>query len=710
MKDATKLDVYFTGDKTLFLVPLYQRKYAWQQKHCKRLFMDLERIHKQDLRSHFFGSIVSIKASETDDDILIIDGQQRITTISLLILAGINAVKEGVMTCNYGDEYLEDMRNKYLRAKYRRTERLIKLRPIDEDMKAYDALFAGDTDNFIPAEQSGITSNYLLFSQLIKLSTMSFDDMITAIEKLIVIDIRLDSGDNPQLIFESLNSCGKDLEESDKVRNYLLMSLSKEEQENYYYKYWSKIEKLTGAELTMFIRDYLTVKRRVISSLTDLYFDFKDYDEAKHITREDLLSDMLKFAKYYHIAAKGDTPMCKIGRKFRQLANVGSSVCMPFYLVFLEYAEDNSLAEEEIYEVLDVVENYWARRIICSYPANVMSKVFALVHSDIMRLKKTYLDREEALSYSYADMLKFVLLKKQGNSVFPTDQEVDSCFPTRQIYKLPIDYRYFLFERLENENSKEADECIVEKMKNNKISIEHIMPQTLTPEWKKALGDNWETIHEKYLHTFANLTLTGYNSNYGNHPFAEKKAGYVDKKGNQIYGFNESAFRLSNYVKQCDKWTLDEISKRNTILLEKFKALWPMVNTSFTPLDKETEIVSFDDEEYEFTNRYITAFSYKGITHEVSTWKKMLVTVCKMIHEENPTVFSYLATQRYWLYDTSTKERSKITDNCYVHSSCSTKTKCSILRYIFEKMNIPFSDLEFSLVPMTEKVVEDEID
>lgn len=708
MKDATKLDVYFSGDKVLFLIPLYQRKYAWKRKHCERLFMDLEKIHKNNLRSHFFGSIVSIKASETEDDLLIIDGQQRVTTISILILAAINAVKNGFMECDSGEEYLNDMRDKYLRAKYRKVERKIKLRPIDGDMKAYDAIFEGVPDNFVPAEQSGITQNYLLFSQLIKLSSLTFEDLIATIEKLIIIDIRLDSSDNPQLIFESLNSCGKDLEEADKVRNYLLMSLNSEEQENFYYKYWSKIENATGDELTMFIRDYLTVKRKVISSLTELYFDFKDYDEAKSITREDLLADMLKFAKYYQMASKGLSKSEDISRKFKQLANVGSAVCMPFYMAFLEYAEQNCLSDDEIYKVLDIVENYWARRIICGYPANVMSKLFALIHSDIMRLIKSYERRGEELNTAYSELLKYVLLKKQGNAVFPTDKEVNDCFPNRQIYRLPIDYRYFLFERMENENSKEADDTIVDRMKKNKITIEHIMPQTLTAEWKNVLGTDWQNIHEKYLHTFGNLTLTGYNSNYGNHTFAEKKAGYIGKKGEQIFGFKDSAFRLSNYVKGCDKWTFDEIMERQNILLGKFKVLWPMITTSYVPLDKETETVSFDDDEYELTNRYIASFSYKSNRYASLNWKDMLVHVCQLIYTENPTAFAYLCSKEYWLYDSWTKERSKIADNCYVHSSSSTKTKCSLLKYVFEQLNIPMSDLEFDLLPISEKVVEDD--
>ena len=318
----------------------------------------------------------------------------------------------------------------------------------------------------------------------------------------------MEFGDNPQLIFESLNSCGKDLEEADKVRNYLLMSLSSEQQEEYYKKYWAEIESCTDDEPTMFIRDYLTIKTKLISKITDLYFDFKTFDEKNSIPREELLIEMLKYAKYYKQSTKGCTGDEKIDRKFKQLSNIGSSVCMPFYLQFLEYANDNKLSSEEVYKVLDIVENYWARRIICAYPANVMSKTFAILHSDILRIINEHSKRETPLESSYSELIKYVLLKKQGNAIFPKDSEIDKNFPTRQIYKIPIDYRYFLFERMENENSKEGDDTIVSRMKKNQITIEHIMPQTLNQKWKDSLGENWEDIHETYLHTFANLTLT----------------------------------------------------------------------------------------------------------------------------------------------------------------------------------------------------------
>ena len=445
MRDATKISDYFYGAKTLFIIPLYQRKYAWQQKHCSRLFEDLKKIHREGIHSHFFGSIVSTKASETEDDLLIIDGQQRITTLSLLILAGLNAVANGDM--QKGDEDIEEVRKNYLYAVRRRVDRQIKLKPIEGDLEAYDALFENNPDEFV--KNSGITSNYQLFYQMIKASELTFTDMIESIEKLIIIDICLDSKDNPQLIFESLNSCGKDLEEADKVRNYLLMSLTPQEQEQYYHAYWGKIEKLTDGEPTMFIRDYLTIKRGVISNIDDMYFDFKSYDEEARIERRTLLEDMLKHAQFYRQIVKGETGNTRIDRKLRQISNIGTTVHLPFLLSFFDYAVEKGLSEDEKYAVLDVVENYWARRIICNYPANALQKMFAILHTDILKIYKRHEQRQVELTLPYSQILKYILLRKQGTSAFPTDREVNEMFPTRQIYRIPSSYRNFLFERME---------------------------------------------------------------------------------------------------------------------------------------------------------------------------------------------------------------------------------------------------------------------
>ena len=721
MRDATKLRIYFNDDKALFLVPLYQRKYAWQKKHCQRLFSDLQKIQEKNIPSHFFGSIVSVKASETENDLLIIDGQQRITTISILILAAINAVKNGVMTCE-SEEFLKDTREKYLFAKYRRhVERKIKLRPIDDDMKAYDALFTNDKEQFVPAEKSGITNNYLFFYNLItgQGHPLVFEDLIEAIERLIVIDICLDSKDNPQLIFESLNSCGKDLEEADKVRNYLLMSQSKELQEKYYYNYWRKIEQATDGEPTMFIRDYLTMKKKVISNMEDLYFDFKAYDEANNIPREELLADMWKFAKYYRMAEKGETASPRLNRKLRQLASIGSSVCMPFYLSFFDYAQEVDMSEQQQYEVFDVVENYWARRMICGWPANYMSKSFALLHSDIMRIYEMHKKRKQEVDVPYVEVMKFILLRKQGTGVFPTDRDVNEYFPKRQIYKMPASYRAFLFERMENLDSKEADENIIQKMADGKISIEHVMPQHLSPHWRNALGPEADRIVEQYLHTFANLTLTGYNVDYSNRPYSDKWNGYTYTKKDKdtkevktitVYGYKDSAFKLSNYMKLHQQWTEKELIERGKLLLDNFFHLWPMITTDYKPLEREVEVVSIDDDDIELKGRSIMAFRYHGVKHDVWSWKMMLVEVCKLIFSEYPSEMLYLATKNYNLHSKEQGNLTKIADNCYVWSSNDTRTKRGVLLYIFKEIGISPSELELELVPLNDNAGGDDTD
>lgn len=722
MRDATRLDIYFKDDRALFLIPLYQRKYAWQQKHCQRLFSDLMKINKENIRSHFFGSIVSVKAdSEHENDLLIIDGQQRITTISILILAAINAVKNGDMKCE-NEEFLKDTMEKFLYAKYRRhVERKIKLRPIDGDLKAYDALFTNDEDKFVPADKSGITKNYLFFYNLITGQgyQLDFEYLIDAIERLIIIDICLDSNDNPQLIFESLNSCGKDLEEADKVRNYLLMSQSKDLQEDYYYKYWQKIEQLTDGEPTMFIRDYLTLNRKVISNIDELYFDFKAYDEKMGLSREDLLADMLKYARYYQMAIKGKTNSERLNRKLHQLASIGSAVCVPFYLAFLNYADEKGLSEQERYEVFDVVENYWARRIICGWPANAMSKAFALLHSDILRIYNTHKQRGLEVEVPYVEVMKYIILKKQGTGEFPIDRYVIDSFPQRQIYKMPPSYRAFLFERMENLDSKEADESIIQKLNDGKITIEHIMPQHLTPQWREALGPEAERIQEQYLHTFANLTLTGYNIDYSNRPYSDKWNGYSytkkdretkEDKSIHVYGYKDSAFKLSNYMKLHQQWTEEELKERGKLLLDNFLHLWPMITTQYKPLEREVDIVSIDDDDTELKGRSITAFRYKGVKHEVWSWKMMLVEVCKLVFNEYPSEMLYLATKNDNLHSTAKSYTTPIVNNCHVWTSNDTRSKRNVLLYIFNEIGIDSSILELELEPINNNVVDDNVE
>lgn len=695
-----KLIRFFEGADKRFIIPLYQRNYDWEIKHCRHLFSDLVKLHEEGRKSHFFGSIVTGRANDYNDDYLVIDGQQRITTISLLLIAMVNAARRGDLPCE-DHRKIDKIYKTYIVDEYQDNERKVKLKPIKNDMKSFDALIYEEPDKYV--RNSNVTRNYEFFYDLLKSCGLTLEDIFESIKKLVVIDIRLERDDDAQLIFESLNSTGLDLSEADKIRNYLLMSMAGEEQERFYEKYWNKIEEYTSYNPTMFIRDYLTVYTKTISNIDNLYFEFKSYVERIGISREEIMADMTEYARYYHIFSKFKSDNHKLNVKFRQLATIGSTVGMTFYMDFLKYAADKNIPDNQIFEVFDIIEGYWARRIMCGLPANAMNKAFAVLHHDVVRLISE--EAKHGLPESpYAEVLKYVLLKRQGNGIYPTDVFLSEEFKTRQVYRIPIAYRYFLFERMENcDNAEGKWENIVPHMIEGDYTIEHIMPQTLSSVWRQNLGDQAERIHSQYLHTFANLTLTGYNSSYGNRPFSEKKSGY-EYKGKHVYGFDESHFSLSNYLKTVDQWTEKELLQRQQLLYRRFLNLWPMITTTFKPAQKDTDKVLFDDEETELTGRYITAFSYKGERHKVVSWKDMLVSLCRLIYTDSPSSMRVLCNAQSWLHDNPGVEngRSQFADGCYIHSSCSTKTKMSIIRYIFGKLNIASTDLEFELTPLAE--------
>ncbi len=695
-----KLIRFFEGADKRFIIPLYQRNYDWEIKHCRQLFCDLVKLHEEQRRSHFFGSIVTGRANDYSDDYMIIDGQQRITTISLLLIAMVNAAREGKIYCE-DTRKIDKIYKTYLVDEYQDNERKVKLKPIKNDMKAFDALIYQSPEEYL--EGSNVTRNYNFFYESLKACKLTLEQVLESIRKLVIIDIRLERDDDPQLIFESLNSTGLDLSEADKIRNYLLMSMKCDGQERCYEMYWNKIEESTEYNPTMFIRDYLTLHTKTISNIDNLYFEFKAFVEKKRLSREETMRDMTEYARYYHIFSKASSPHAKLNKKFKQLATIGSTVGMAFYMPLLKYADEKGLPVDEVYQVFDIIEGYWARRIICNYPTNAMNKTFAVIHHDVLRLmgEETKRGLPEP---KYSEVLKYVLLRRQGTGTYPPDTEVSENFKTRQVYRMPIAYRYFLFERMENGDNAEGKwENIIPNMVSGDYTIEHIMPQKLSATWKQQLGPDAERIHEQYLHTFANLTLTGYNSSYGNKTYNEKKRGY-EHNGKHVYGFNESHFWLSNYMKKTEVWTEMQLKERQQLLFNRFLHLWPMITTDFIPIQKETDRVPFDEEDGELTGRRITAYSYKDMRHKVSTWKEMLLLLCREIYEDYPDSIRLLCKERYGRLSDSQQngDWSMFEKGCYVYSSCSTQNKLFILRAIFNRLAIPLSDLEFELTPVEE--------
>ncbi len=676
--DAQPLIKFFDGSDKRFIIPLYQRNYDWKEENCEQLFQDLMKLHQSNRKNHFFGSIVSSIRSGTEDR-YIIDGQQRITTVSLMLIAMVNAKNNGLIDAT-DTKLAEKIFKRYLVDEYQEDERKVKLKPIKKDMQAFDTLLYRPKEQYI--KESNVTRNYEFFYDKVIHCGLTVDELFDTIKKLEVINIRLDEDDDPQLIFESLNSTGLDLSEADKIRNYLLMSLTPTEQDDLYTRFWNPIEEKTKYDPSSFVRDYLTMKQGKIGRIDKIYFIFKEYAESLGTDRAVLLEDMYRYACIYNQIDCAHIGSEKLNRKLNQLRTLDSNIAYPFFMAFFDYTSKVGMSEDEIYRVIDVIEAYWARRIICNLPSNVLNKVFATLHRDILN----HISKSDGTA-AYIDVLVYVLLKKGRSSVFPSDEEIAGDFTTRQVYKMPVNQRMFILERMENRDNNERHDVVKELTEKN-ITIEHIMPQTLSDKWKRALGDDWERVHQQYLHTMANITLTGYNSQYSNLTFAEKRD--MEK------GFKESAFRLNNYVKGCEQWTETELKERQQELLNVFMKLWPKPASNFKETKPETESASLDDEDFEFTGKKLQAYILHGVRYPVNTWKEMLIQVCgHILLEKRSTVEWLCANEKNGFYTTPESWRRKLATGLYVWTDNSTATKISILNGLFMECNIPASELTF---------------
>ena len=697
---AKPLHEFIEGHKIQFVIPVYQRNYDWLIDNCDQLFSDLVKLSRSNRRSHFFGSIVTSSADSSYNR-LVIDGQQRLTTISLLLLAGIKAVKDGAIEISE-ESKLDEAYEVFLKAKFCNSERKIKLVPIENDRIAYDKIF-NEEDSF--DEDSKVTRNYRHFYDLLtrKPQALSFDQLLDAIERLQIISIELDSDDDAQLIFESLNSTGLALTEADKIRNYLLMSLTPEEQQMCFKNYWQKIEQATENQPTKFLRDYLTIQRQLQRPVrqSNIYYEWKRYMDD-HDRKEELVK-MLDYAHYYQQVTEAKLSTTKLSEKMRHICNIETDVTNVFFIQFLKYASANNLSEDEIFKVIDLVENYLARRIVCNMPGNALTQVFCALHKDVLKSIEEYSSANVKLENSYSDILAYHIMRRDGNYQLPRDTQFVESIKTRDAYHMLKPFQIFLFERLENSVHGEYNDVATD-MKKKDATIEHIMPQTLNGEWKAMLGDNFEEIQDKYLHTFANLTLTGINSELSNKPFEIKRDGKTI--GNEVYpGYKNSKYRLTKNVTLCDKWTESELQNRCNEIVATFLRLYPLPQTTFKPLPKPVDEASLDEETFSPTNRNLKGFRLFGNEYNETTWKGMLLQVVKLVMERYTDIVDtlYDAEGFFWsAKQADTRYCTMIAPQKYLWTSMDNRSKLRCLRFLFEKCDIAESELVLLLEPVKE--------
>lgn len=687
------------GAKKRFVIPVYQRNYDWKTENCKQLYDDLVKVVRNKRRSHFFGSIVSsYQPNGRYTEYLVIDGQQRLTTVSLLLLAMYNLIKEGKVhpqTGTMAQEIYED----YLVDKHQPKETRIKLKPVKDDRKAFEKLFDVDDEN---DKQSNLTYNFEYFYNRIQKEEITIEELYDSLFALEIINIELTADDDPQLIFESLNSTGMALSEGDKIRNFILMGLPTTKQNDYYEKYWNKIELCTNYDVSLFIRDYLSVKQQAIPSLSRVYVTFKAYVEENSFETEALLKDLLNYARWYEILLKGQSADKKLNACIYRLNRLETTITRPFFLEVLRMTmkESPALTLQEAREIFLFTENYLFRRSICDLPTNALNKIFLMLHREIIRYDGTEAD--------YLEKFKFALLAKNERGRFPRDDEFAEAMGTRQIYLMNIKNKAYILERIENYGIDE-DKDIYSHLDEGTYSIEHIMPQHLTPQWVASLGEDYEEIHETWLHRIANLTLTAYNSKYSNNSFADKRD--MDK------GFRQSGLRMNTWIANQSQWTLAELEERCGILVSRALSIWSIPETKYKPAEKQLDSYTLEDD-VDLSGREIVRFGFKNTEQPVDSWITMMAQVIKILHADDKSVLTRLAHSHnsgdeldVYVSDNPANLRGalEIDKDIYLERNTSTNTKLTVLRKFFKEYGQNPEGLVFYLKDQNEEQKDEEV-
>lgn len=565
--DARKGNIYeiLNGNKQ-FLIPVYQRFYSWDIDQCRRLWNDIVEMQKQGKAGHFVGSIVNIAEQAMPTGVqkyMIIDGQQRMTTLTLLLLALRDyAIK------NPGDTTINARRidNMLLKNEFEIEDERYKLLLTETDRDILISLI--EKKPIREGTRSRLIENYNFFANKIGDKEIQPSEVYESIGKLQIVNITLDRAvDDAQAIFESLNSTGKELSESDLIRNYILMGLEPSEQTYVYEHLWRPMEQLfvyetQGTVMDAFFRHYLTMKLSRIPKLGRVYEEFKLYHlNCEFGTIRELCRDLLDYAKYYTdivFIRSSDTDLKNL---YEDIIDLKMEVSYPFLLKIHRDCDEGLITLEELKEILKLCISYVLRRSICEIPTNSLNKTFATM--------KNFIRPDD-----YVNSVKAFFLMIDSYKEFPDNDKFEIAFVSRDIYNMRN--RNYILSRLENFENKAP--IIIEN-----YTIEHIMPQNknLSLEWQADLGDDWHEVQKKYLHTIGNLTLTAYNSEMSDRPFMDK----MDMPG----GFKESALRLNKYVVLQNEWNEKNIQERAKELVKKAESIWKYPTLTDTQLEKYQE-------------------------------------------------------------------------------------------------------------------------
>lgn len=599
--DSVLLLEFLYPPKSVFRIPVYQRRYEWTEEQIDQYFNDLENIAiNDDIEGHFLGTIVFVKSSfpGMGNDYIIIDGQQRITTTFLLLKAIHDLIDDENMKIDIWETYFEN-RNVEDEFKY-------KLISVEDDKRAFLDLLIHNKDD----SPSKIHMNFRRLVYLIKHSEATIEQLYKALQKIKIVYIELEQGkkdENPQVIFESLNSTGLSLTESDLIRNYLLMNEPPEIQEHLYKNYWLKIEEmLTNAKISDFVRHYLTMKTGNIPNKNRVYQGFKQYMEKNNLTSEFILKELLKFAKYYKVFLNPIISNKQIENYLMIISQLKSSVTYPYLLrLFEKHYEKKSIDIRSFSSILKIITSYLVRRAIVNFPTNALNKVFSTLGKQAD--KQTVTEEEAVIEY---------LLSRTGSASFPRNERLLESILNDDIYNRNRRLAKLILSQIEIHSHKE-------KVDLEEATIEHILPERLTPNWRVELGDQALDDHKLFKDVLGNLTLTNYNSELSNRSFDEKKNFYKN-----------SNISITRMICTYDTWNKESIRTRGKQLFKKINDIWPVPEGKDTL--QEVQVISSDT----FYSVYepITVTGLKPLEllitddeYSITSWKQALMTYLKWL-------------------------------------------------------------------------------
>ena len=538
-----------------FEIPIYQRMYSWAEAECRQLWDDILRTGRNDkIKAHFIGSIVyvqeDVQTVTNPPPLQVIDGQQRLTTVMLILEALARSVGTSEPVSGFSANTIRD---RYLLNSLEESERCFKLLLTQTDKESLLALMRQRPQ---PREPSiRIRDNFDFFRELLKALGGELEPLCKGLEKLTIVDIALPRHqDNPQLVFESMNSTGLDLTQADLIRNFVLMGLEPARQREIYKEYWRPMElnfgqKAYSANFSGFMRDYLTVKTGKIPKVNAVYETFKKHAQS-YLTGNDgiegLVSEIHTFAEYYCKMALGQEDDKELAPAFRDLRELGVDVSYPFLLGLYDDYTSEKLSAKDFVDAVRLVESYVFRRAVCKLPTNSLNKTFAT-------LGRT-LDKDRLLENLQVNLLTLLSYRR-----FPSDEEFKRELSERDLYNFPR-CSYWL-RRLENHGRKEH-------VSLNEYTIEHILPQNkkLSAQWQEAIGAEWERVQKSWVHTLGNLTLTRYNSEYSDCSFPKKR--------DMLRGFKESPLWLNDGLGTISKWNKASIQERAKRLADRAVSVW----------------------------------------------------------------------------------------------------------------------------------------